>query len=72
MTRDEEIVEQLIDLCVDIYAHCELDYEINLGGNGSNPYEAANVAREILDILGMNKSDLEIKINEAVKELIEE
>ena len=69
---DKKLIEQLIDLCVDIYAHCELDYEINLGGNGTNPYEAANVASEIMDILGMRKRDLEIKINEVVKDLIEE
>lgn len=65
------ITDALIDLCVSIYAHCETDYEITLNGNGTNPFEAANVAGEILDILGMHKEDIQFKIDEQVKELIE-
>lgn len=39
------------ELCTDIFAHCELDWEITLSGNGTNPCEAGNVAYALLDEL---------------------
>ena len=44
--------QQLLELCAHIYAHVKLDYEVTLGGNGTNCYEASNVADEILEIIG--------------------
>jgi hypothetical protein len=64
--------DMLIDLCVDIYAHSEMDMEVTLGGNGTNCCEAANVAREILTILGESRKKLAGKISARVKELEEE
>lgn len=45
-------MNELKKLCLDIYAHYEIDCEITLGGNGTNPSEAANVAWEIQRICG--------------------
>ena len=45
----EKDFEKLVELCVDIFAHCQNDYEITLSGNGTNACEASNVALSILD-----------------------
>ena len=45
------IEKRLDELCISIIAHCRLDYEITISGNGTNPSEAANVAYAILDIV---------------------
>lgn len=62
--------EKLIDLCVDIYAHDELDYEINLCGNGKNAFECCGVADCILDILGIEYASLKSRIETRKNELI--
>jgi hypothetical protein len=63
---------KLIDMCVDIRAHAENDYEVTLGGNGTNACEASNVVREILSILGVDSKSLQARISERAKELSEE
>lgn len=65
----EEIKQKLIDLCVDIFAHSDLDYEITLANCGANSFEAAFVAREILNILNINRDDLEEKIEAKISEI---
>lgn len=40
--------KKLYDFCVNILAHCQLNYEITLGGNGTNSFEAANVAHALM------------------------
>lgn len=49
--ENTDVTARLEEMCVDIFAHAHLDYEITLSGNGINPCEAAGVAWEILDIL---------------------
>ena len=75
MTK-EELVEKLEELCVDIFAHADNDYEITLAGNGTNPAEASNVATAILSIVHGNgrewiKNNTE-RIEECATELRQE
>ena len=58
-------LKKLYDLCVNIYAHNELDCEVTLGGNGVNCSEASTVADEIQEIIGkISEKDIqkEVKI----------
>lgn len=48
---DAGTVDALEELCVSIFAHCENDYEVTLSGNGTNAFEASNVALAVLDAL---------------------
>ena len=48
---NSRLVEDLEELCVDIFAHAENDYEITLSGNGINACEASGVACAILELL---------------------
>ncbi len=68
---DKKLRAKLLDLCVEIYACNELDYEVTLSGNGTNASEAANVAGEILDIIGVKRKDREFKrkVAERAKEM---
>lgn len=50
---NNEIKQKLIDLCVDVHAHANLDWEITLGGNGVNSFENIGTANEVLRILGV-------------------
>ncbi len=70
----DKVKEKLIEMCVEIYACSELDYEVTLGGNGTNAAEAANVAGEILDIIGVKDEDgkFEKMVSDRVKELKKE
>jgi hypothetical protein len=63
--------KKILDLCVDIYAHAELDWEITLGGNGCNSFECCGVADELLEILGTNLKEIEPLIDKRVEELDE-
>lgn len=67
MTKEEK----LIDMCVMIESHCNLDREITLCGNGTNCMEAANVSRKILGILEIDRKDLEERIQASTKEWAE-
>lgn len=62
--------EKLIGLCVEIFAHCELDCEITLGGNGTNCSEAANVAEAMLNILKVKYSTLKKQVAARAQELM--
>jgi hypothetical protein len=42
---------QIDEMCLQIFAHAECDYEVNLSGNGVNACEASAVAWALLDIL---------------------
>lgn len=70
---NEEQREKLIDLCVEIFASAELDYEVTIVGNGTNPAEASNVAAGILVILGIDLygPEFSLMIANRVKELKE-
>lgn len=59
----------ILDLCVDIYAHAELDYEITIHGNGTNASEASNVADELLEIIRVNKRSLDVRIQSRVAQI---
>ena len=50
---NNKIKQELIDLCIDVHAHANLDYEITLGGNGVNSFENIGTANEVLRILGV-------------------
>ncbi|EKD53265.1 MAG: hypothetical protein ACD_61C00089G0006 [uncultured bacterium] len=70
---DDEMREKLIALCVDIYAHDQLDWEITLAGNGTNAFEASRVANKILEILGIEEEGEEFQalLAKRVRELKE-
>jgi hypothetical protein len=63
--------EKLLDLCVNIFAHDELGYEITLRGNGCNSSECCGTANEILHILGKSYSDIEDLVNRKMDEIEE-
>lgn len=65
MNKKQE--KALRDLCIDVHAHCDIDSEITLKGNGTNPGEALNVIRVIEDIMGFEISIDEV--NPVVSEL---
>lgn len=69
----DEQREKLIDLCLEIFASSELDYEVTIAGNGTNSAEAENVAKGILDILGIDlySPEFSLLIAARVKELKE-
>lgn len=46
-----DLQTKLEELCVQVFAHCELDVEVNLSGNGTNACEATNFALEVLDLI---------------------
>jgi len=48
---ETNLVQDLEELCVEIFAHAENYYEVTLSGNGTNPCEASNAAHAVLDIL---------------------
>ena len=64
-------IDALIDLCVDIYAHVELDMEITLMGNGCNACECSGVADTIVYILKLEKEKVDKRVESRVKELKE-
>lgn len=45
--------DQLLDMCIDIYAHLILDRQ----WNSTNSSEASNVADEVLEIIGESFDD---------------
>ena len=61
--------DKIIELCVNIYAHSELDKEIVLGGNGANSFDAGIVADAILDLLEIPYREISDLVNKRVKEL---
>ena len=63
--------DKIIELCVDIFAHSSLDYEITLCGNGCNAFECEGVALKLLDILGMSYEDIKDRVAEQAKKLEE-
>lgn len=71
---DDKVKKELIALCVEIYAASELDWEVTVGGNGTNSAEAQNVAAEILRILGVKQGSKSFKklVEKKVRELKEE
>ena len=72
-----DVIVELEKMCVDIFAHADLDYEITLSGNGINPCEAAGVAWKILDILHgdgrgwakANRNRIDSRVKEIEKEV---
>ena len=60
-------VARLEEMCIDIYAYCDLDCEITLAGNGTSCGEAANVADEILILLFGNRNDWSKKNDPKIK-----
>ena len=70
-----ERYNKLVNMCVDIFAHNECDFEwTNSKGNGINCSEAAGVAMEVIEILGVDYNDPEIedRIIEAADKLEQE
>ena len=58
-----EMKRTILAKCIDIYAHAELDMEWTneSQGNGTNSYEASNVAADLLEIIGMSRDDPEVE-----------
>ncbi len=77
VNKNNEIVNKLLDMCVEIYASDALDWEVTLGGNGTNASEAINVAKEILNIIGVKSGSkkfirlVDAKVMELKKEQCE-
>ena len=61
--------EKFVELCIKIFAHCEMDWRVTLMGNGTNAGEASNVAHEILKILDLKYDDIREDVDIKVEEL---
>ncbi len=70
---DVEKLKALEDMCIDIFAHSENDYEVCLAGNGVNCSEAGLMALAVSDILHGDgrawRKENEERIAEAAKGL---
>ena len=71
-TMNEEQKQKIVEFCINIYAHAQLDWEINIAGNGCNISDVYNVADELFQILNLNKKKFAKQINQRVKELKDE
>lgn len=60
---------KLLELCTDVLAHAELDYEVTINGNGVNASECSEMAIAVMKILGVTVSNLEDSIRDRVDEL---
>ena len=68
----EEQLKEVYNLCVDVEAHCRLDYEITIDGNGCNACEASYVTYEIVKLLGFdNEVQFERDVESTAKTLEE-
>jgi len=65
----EELRKKVLDLCIDIYAHDQLDYEITLCGNVYIAFECSGVADKLLEILGVTYDDISKQIFIKAQEL---
>lgn len=74
--KQDNVIKDLEDLCIEIFAHAENDYEVTLSGNGTNAFEVSNVASAILDILHVDgrkwRRDNEKRISKRAAELCKE
>jgi hypothetical protein len=68
---DEKEREKLIDLCVDIFAHEEMEQEIVLCGKETYATEASKVAKVILRILKVSRRSIQSLIMNRAEELSE-
>lgn len=68
----EKQIKEIIDLCADVEAYSEMDYEITLGGNGANASECSYLAGEIINILKIDENIFSELVNEKIKQLKEE
>lgn len=65
--------DQIIEKCIDVMAHAELDWEYTSdGGNGINASEAGEFAEDILGLIGVDYEDIMIKIKIRVEQLEKE
>ena len=64
----EKMIMGLRLLSIEVFAHVELDWEVTLGGNGTNCCEAANVMHAINDMFPVTKPS-QGEIDLYVKEL---
>ena len=71
MSIAEEMIQGLRSLSADIFAHNILDWEVTLGGNGTNCCEASNVMYAI-NVMFPATKPTEEEINLQVKELEKE
>ncbi len=64
--------QQLIDLCIDIEAHMEIDSEITIDGNGVNACEAVVVSRHIAKILNLaiDETSIEARVQKLESEYV--
>ena len=62
---------KLVDMCVDVFAYSELDYEITLAGNGVSAFECSAMAKATLDILGLKYVDIQTRVDHRIRELEE-
>lgn len=62
---NNKIKQELLDLCIDVYAHANLDWEITLCGNGVNSFENTGTVNEILRILEIERDE---EFNEKVED----
>ena len=66
---DDKQRDELVEMCVNIFAHADVDCEITLFGNGVNPAEASLVAFAILDVLKVKRTSIKHRIRMRVREL---
>lgn len=62
----EDKLDRLYEMCIEIFAHSALDYEIDLAGNGTNASEACNVATEICNIFEFDDDGISNDIQNAI------
>lgn len=68
---DAIVRKQLLDLCVDIGAHADMDSEITLNGCSTSAAEAWQVARSILYILCVEEDNIKDAVKNRIRELDE-
>ena len=61
--------DKILDLCINIFAHNECDFEITLQGNGASSFEGSYVAWELLDILDVEYEEIEARVQKRIVEL---
>ena len=69
MTADQ--LEQIRSLVVETRAHCALDMEITIEGNGVNSGEAQRALDGVATILGFDENELEAATQKRMQEIDE-
>jgi len=69
MSVTEKQLKKLYKLCVKVEAHSQLDFEVTIGGNGCNAFEASYVTNEICGMLQFDQAQFQKDVEKLVQEL---